>query len=290
MKQQAEFINLAKTRSLRYVKHESVELTPTYCGYEECDVRNQRVLKKRDYYMLFVISRGKGMVEIDGEEHFVKERDALMIFPGMEYSLVGDSSEAWSYIWLGFTGIRAEECAMQAGFSREKLVRETELTEKMYSMIETMLAKREMTFSNNLKRNGLLKIFLSELIEENARKMPKADLRHDYSKEPSTYIRNALDYIAENYASKIKINELADYVGVNRSYLASSFKKATGCSPKEYLLIIRMEKAKSLLETTDMPINAISSSVGYTDQLAFSRMFKQYSGVSPRAYREGKKM
>lgn len=46
----------------------------------------------------------------------------------------------------------------------------------------------------------------------------------------------------------------------------------------------------SIISISDMTINAVSSSVGYTDQLAFSRMFKQYSGVSPRAYREGKKM
>ena len=97
-------------------------------------------------------------------------------------------------------------------------------------------------------------------------------------------------YIVENYSQKIKINELADYVGVNRSYLASSFKKATGYSPQEYLLSIRMERAKSLLETTDLPVNTISNSVGYSDQLAFSRMFKRYAGVSPTTYREEHKL
>ena len=106
--------------------------------------------------------------------------------------------------------------------------------------------------------------------------------------EKSPHIRKAITYINDNYASKIKINELADHVGVNRSYLASSFKKATGYSPKEYLLSLRMEKAKSLLEKTDMPINTVANSVGYTDQLAFSRMFKEYSGISPRAFREEK--
>ena len=97
-------------------------------------------------------------------------------------------------------------------------------------------------------------------------------------------------WVTDNYASKIKINELADYVGVNRSYLASSFKRATGYSPKEYLICLRMEKAKSLLEKTDMPVNAVANSVGYTDQLAFSRMFKEYAGISPKAFRDNKKI
>ena len=70
---------------------------------------------------------------------------------------------------------------------------------------------------------------------------------------------------------KVKINELADYIGVNRSYLTSSFKKAVGCSPQEYLVNLRMEKAKNLLKNTDMPINAVAAAVGYQDQLHFQR-------------------
>lgn len=59
-----------------------------------------------------------------------------------------------------------------------------------------------------------------------------------------------------------------------------------GCSPQEYLVNLRMDKAQSLLKKTDLPINAIASAVGYQDQLAFSKIFKQNFGVSPRAFRE----
>ena len=95
-----------------------------------------------------------------------------------------------------------------------------------------------------------------------------------------------MDYIAYHYREKIKINELAGYIGVNRSYLTSSFKKSIGCSPQEYLVNLRMEKAREMLRNTGMQINAIAASVGYHDQLAFSKIFKQHYGVSPKAYRE----
>lgn len=95
-----------------------------------------------------------------------------------------------------------------------------------------------------------------------------------------------MDYIAYHYREKIKINELADYIGVNRSYLTSSFKKAIGCSPQEYLVNLRMEKAREMLRNTDMQINAIAAAVGYQDQLAFSKIFKQHFGASPKAYQE----
>ena len=75
-------------------------------------------------------------------------------------------------------------------------------------------------------------------------------------------------------------------MGVNRSYLSSTFKRLTGYSPTDYLIMVRMEKAKSLLTKTNYSIGQIAAEVGYTDQLAFSRMFKRRFGESPRKYRE----
>ena len=51
---------------------------------------------------------------------------------------------------------------------------------------------------------------------------------------------------------------------------------------------LRMEKAKNLLKNTDMPINAVAAAVGYQDQLAFSKIFKQNFTVSPKEYRKAK--
>ena len=59
-----------------------------------------------------------------------------------------------------------------------------------------------------------------------------------------------------------------------------------GCSPQEYLVRLRIDKAKSLLERTDLSINDVANAVGYTDQMAFSKIFKQNCGLSPRSYRE----
>ena len=163
-------------------------------------------------------------------------------------------------------------------------------TKQVQEFIDAVIEVRENTFSNILRRNGLLKIFFAELIEYNNKQFLEEQLKDVHDTEKLPHIKRTITYINDNYASKIKINELADHVGVNRSYLASSFKKATGYSPKEYLLTLRMEKAKSLLEKTDMPVNAVANSVGYTDQLAFSRMFKEYTGISPKAFREEHKL
>ena len=86
----------------------------------------------------------------------------------------------------------------------------------------------------------------------------------------------------------LNYDELADYIGVNRSYLASSFKKTFGCSPQEFLVNLRMEKAKVLLKKQDISISSVANAVGYTDQLAFSKVFKQHFGMSPSTYKDEK--
>ena len=72
---------------------------------------------------------------------------------------------------------------------------------------------------------------------------------------------------------------------VHRSYLSSIFKDFHKISPKEYLLEVRMKRAKELLETTDQPIKIIAYSVGYLDPLHFSKAFRQYYDCSPSQYR-----
>lgn len=290
MRRQAQFVTTGKVKSLEYLKKESVELSLTHCGYEECDAGYRYKNRKKDCYMMYGISKGKCICTVNNVNYQMETNDLIFIPPESDYYFDSDPEEGCVGMWLGFTGMLAEECLMHSGFSENNLVQKTELVDEMSKLIENMLKVRERTFSNDLKRNGYLKIFFSRLIDEHSTKITEMHLHPIQETETSEYIRIAIKYIVENYSQKIKINELADYVGVNRSYLASSFKKATGYSPQEYLLSIRMERAKSLLETTDLPVNTISNSVGYSDQLAFSRMFKRYAGVSPTTYREEHKL
>lgn len=286
MKKQAQFVSSGKVRSLEYMKKESVELSLTFCGYEVCDAGYHYIPRKRKYFMLYLISSGRGIFQINGRELLIEENTMLLVFPEMKYSFVADPEEGCTLLWVSFMGMRAGECVMHSGFSEEHLTRPTKLVPEMEELVEQILLMQEMTFANDLRRNGSLKLFFAKLIDEYNSEIKKAVLVNEHKAEASEYIQRAIAYIGQNYSQNIKINELADYVGVNRSYLASSFKKVTGYSPKEYLLSLRLEKAKSLLETTDMTINSISNAIGYTDQLAFSRMFKRYMGISPSVYRE----
>ena len=86
----------------------------------------------------------------------------------------------------------------------------------------------------------------------------------------------------------IKINYIASYIGINRSYLTHIFKKNINISPQDFLVNYKIDKACELLNSTDLSIKAIAASVGYTDPLTFSKIFKKQTERTPLEYRAAK--
>ncbi|WP_182303466.1 helix-turn-helix domain-containing protein [Cohnella cholangitidis] len=92
-------------------------------------------------------------------------------------------------------------------------------------------------------------------------------------------------YILDNYAKKVKLQDLADYVQLSQSYLQVIFKEITGSSPIEFLLTVRINMSKELMKEGYHNIGEISELVGFNDAFYFSRCFKKMEGVTPTEYR-----
>ena len=101
-------------------------------------------------------------------------------------------------------------------------------------------------------------------------------------------IQNALEYIEEHYAEDISLNSAADFVFLHRDYLSRQFKKEVGINFSEYLINIRLNHAKELLESTTMRISDISISVGIPNLSYFSTLFSKKFGRSPASFRSGR--
>lgn len=108
----------------------------------------------------------------------------------------------------------------------------------------------------------------------------------DYiSKNQSKYgkiIAEALDFMQSNYQhSSLNIDVVANAIGLSTSYFSTIFRSETGTTFTDYLIRLRMEKAKALLESGNMKIYEISMQVGYDNAAYFSAAFKKYFGKSP---------
>lgn len=100
------------------------------------------------------------------------------------------------------------------------------------------------------------------------------------------FIQDVMDYIHENYARKITLEDLMAISNQSKYHFIRSFKKSTGYSPYNYVLNVRITKAKELLKNSKMPVQEISDSLCFSSSNHFIRTFLNITGMSPKQYRD----
>ncbi|MEW5686538.1 MAG: AraC family transcriptional regulator [Pseudomonadota bacterium] len=100
-------------------------------------------------------------------------------------------------------------------------------------------------------------------------------------------VRKVAAYMRENLDQPIGLDTLADLAGLSRFHFCTAFRFATGKTPHEYLVDLRMERARQLLCLPGMPITEIGLAVGYGTPSAFAASFRKATGVTPSAFRQG---
>lgn len=94
-----------------------------------------------------------------------------------------------------------------------------------------------------------------------------------------------LNYLEMNYASNVNLQALADKLGYNKYYICNVFKKETGITIFDCLALIRVHHAAELISYSEMSLENVGSSVGFSSISHFNRVFKQIAGVPPGQYR-----
>lgn len=92
-------------------------------------------------------------------------------------------------------------------------------------------------------------------------------------------------YVLKNYRNNISLNELSQTIYLSASYLSTYFKKQTGQTISDYMIMVRIEQAKRLLVESNNTVNQIAEQVGYPGYRYFSTLFKNVTGVTPIHYR-----
>lgn len=105
------------------------------------------------------------------------------------------------------------------------------------------------------------------------------------SKMPS-HILHMTQYIEQHFDEPITLDKLSEVVNLSKFHLSREFKKYTGYTPNEFLIQLRIDHARSMLNTTSMPVNKIANMVGIKDINNFMNLFKSRTGLTPTQYRK----
>lgn len=248
--------------SIAVLNHAFSNINPVQFGYEECEKSHHYGPAMRTHWLLHYVAAGNGIFQTGGKTYYVNAGDLFVIPPFVETYYEADSKTPWSYIWIGFTTDGKLPVRLDDVIHRPEAAA---IFEKM---------KECHTFENGRSAFLCAKIWelFSLLLESRPNK--------------TDYVQMALSCMHSEFMHGITVQDIADRLNLNRSYFSILFKKKTGVSPAQYLIRYRMEFAASLMVNRGKSVSVAAYSSGYADLFAFSKMFKQYYGVSPRKYIE----
>ncbi len=282
MGKETTYKNIAGFRCLLNIERQTNDLFLVHCGQQQCPPGYTYDHKIPNEYHVHFILDGKGILEVNNKLYHLKKDDIFLIPKNHPIRYFADDENPWEYMWITFDGEMATTYLDHMELSAETPVIHSTIPTKVYlPIIQKILDTNELTLANEIKRVGYLYEIISTIIDAQAA-VKRERQQYDYS--GATYVDYALQYIKFNY-DHIKVNDIAQYIGINRSYLTSVFKKQLNISPQEYLVSYKLKKAAELLQLTHMSIQDISASVGYDNALTFSKIFKQTYGICPKKYR-----
>lgn len=256
-----------------------VDLNMYQCGIEQCHPSHEAGPSLRDHYLIHYILEGSGTFYMDDIKYTLRKGQGFLIPPNIISYYQADQATPWTYVWVGFHGLKADTYLQRANMTRQNPIfsyKGDTLKDYIFQMMEVD------TFSpyRDLQLQGYLFLFISELIK-NSPILPSS--KHSPT---DMYIQEAITFIENNYSRPIKICDISNNLSIDRSYFSNIFKKALQKSPQKFLLEYRMNKACELMKNPELSISNIALSVGYTDALNFSKMFKKVKGKSPTIYRQ----
>lgn len=137
--------------------------------------------------------------------------------------------------------------------------------------------------SNKLFLESVLNVLAVHLVNTYA--VSKLQIS-ETGKLPNHLLAKVREYIEANEAAEISISDLASLTGYSTVHFTRMFKKATGLTPREYLIHHRVSKAKQLLAGTNLSIVEVAYQSGFGSHAHFTTQFRRMTGTTPQAYRK----
>ena len=266
--------------SYKPLSKDTISLAVYNVGYQKCTPLYKWGAGVRDHYLIHHIIDGKGYYCACSKTYELKKGDTFIIYPNTEVSYWADANNPWEYYWVGFSGNDEEMLLKSTSFSPDLPVISINFGNKLKNAFLDIYNSKGNKNYQTIKMTGYLYIALSIIIKKSAVK--------EITDQNTKYVRQAIDFIQYNYSSPVCVNDIALSVGISRSQLHRVFIDKLNMSPMKFLADVRIRKACYLLKNTDLSIKSISISVGFLDNLYFSKVFHKSKGISPSEYRKTK--
>ncbi|MBQ8868388.1 MAG: AraC family transcriptional regulator [Oscillospiraceae bacterium] len=254
----------------------SRELNMYYCGKRILSPNHSYGPEVRRHFLVVYIKEGQATLLSHKDKIRLVGGNLFVMFPNEEIHYVVDKNSLWTISWVGLYGNMVYDLFESVGITPENPVKSVKNIGHALSSIFEGIYQLSFSMEHHDKLSviSLLYQFFSVLISDNG------------AKTSIDYVEEAARLIDYNYDKNITVENIAERLFINKSYLSRLFKSKKGITPKEYLIKKRLDRAADLLINSTVSVNTIAISVGLSDPLYFSRIFKKHTGLSPSQYRQ----
>ncbi len=250
-------------------------------GIEACKPNKHTGPEFRTFYSMHYVLHGAGFYKFRNKTYHIKAGQSFLLFPFEKIEYYPDPENPWEYTWVCFAGDIAEKTISYTGFTADNPVSPI-LPRKEFLDNYKALSNIPQTLAENYRIIGTLYHLLADYI--------KLYPNENDSEAENKIMTKANLYIAKNYSRcDLSISDIAKDLFISRSYLYKIFYTKYNLSPIQYLTKYRVENARNMLLSTKESVKNIAYSVGYSNPIYFSKVFKQLIGCSPQEYRDDHK-
>mgnify|MGYP000654932906 FL=1 len=245
-----------------------------YGGWEICCPMHTFGPAIRQHYLVHYVTRGKGRLWMNDTCYVIEKDTMFLIRPGITCVYQADKDDPWEYCWICIDGYDVENMLNNSGFDKVNLL----FFDKSNGEVRDAMLNFIFYFSKYKNNEYMLLSRLYNIFGHMKIQMKKQQAK-------SIHVERAIDYIYENYSKNISVTDIANYLGIDRTYLYRLFKEEYNMSPQKYLLNFRLKAAMNKLEGGNMSIAEIAYSCGFNDASAFCHQFKKVYKDTPLNYR-----
>ena len=232
---------------------------------------------REDYYLMY-LCRGELIISISGQRLTLTSGQFILFPPKTPCTYQNRPGTQVEYLWLHFTGFQAK-----------MLVEKTHLPlccPAEVSVDERIISAFQLLFDEYIDRDFLFHTAVVSKLVSICILFGRAVAALSAKKRGTAVLSNSLRYIDEHYAEPITTQELANLEHLSCGHFRVLFKAKTGMTPAGYITTLRLRNACVLLKQTDLTIKEISQSVGFSDQMYFTRVFSKQFGMPPKVFRK----
>lgn len=235
------------------------DFNPLIAGEHICAPGHSFGPAVRKYTLIHFVTAGTGTIEARKKVHRVTAGQAFIILPEEVTTYQADKEDPWTYHWIGFDGALAQRFqALDRVF-----------TPSIDPFLHLDRLCKDPSVAEFLLSSQLFQLYAA-LFADTEGKNP--------------HVTRVENYIRSSYMYPIRVEQIAQSLGLDRRYLARLFKQETGQSMQDFLVEVRMEESIRLLGQGASVAEA-AHLAGYEDVSNYSKMFKQRFGKSPKEYK-----